>query len=76
MSVEFFYIGNVFDAVKTGVVGLDAENFIVLFSGINHIKHTDRSYSDDASGGITGRFPKIITSAWSPSSAFVSGMNP
>ena len=39
MSVEFFYVGNVFDAVKRGLLGLDAENFIVLFAGgIYHIE--------------------------------------
>ena len=50
MSVEFFYVGNVFDAVKTGIVGLDADDFVVLLAGVNHVEQADRPYSDDASG--------------------------
>ena len=50
MSVEFFYVGNIFDAVKAGIIGLHAENFIVLFAGVYHLEQANRPYSENTPG--------------------------
>ena len=75
MSVEFFYVGNIFDAVKAGIIGLHAENFIVLFAGVYHLEQANSALLGEHTRK-SGSFPKISASTGSPSSALVSGMNP